>query len=98
MTNIKLDFADLEPSPIDGEFADAVKRRHAYGHLSDFGYKVIVDLGCPWLYEEMVAINHMRFFVPHEYVQAVKKLAYEYTPVIMRTDVEGRDAPLVRAD
>jgi len=31
--------------------------------------------------------------VPNEFVDAVKALAYEYTPVGMRTDVVGKDAP-----
>jgi hypothetical protein len=73
-------------------FAEAVKKRYEYKHLSDFGYQIIVVLGCPEFREELIALNHMRVTVPDKYVEAVKKLAYEYTPVVMRTDVVGSGA------
>jgi hypothetical protein len=61
-------------------------------HLTDFGRKVM-ESGCPWMYEEIVGFCHMRVIVPNEFVDAVKALAYEYTPVGMRTDGVGQDAP-----
>jgi hypothetical protein len=80
----------MEDDKQPDSFAEAVKKRHEYRHLSDFGYQIIVVLGCPEFREEPIALNHIRVTVPDEYVEAVKKLAYEYTPCIMRTDVVGK--------
>lgn len=77
------------PAP-SGEFSEAIRRRLEYKHLSDFGYKVAVELGCEFQ-EEMLGLNHFRITVPGEYVEAVKKLAYEYTSVITKIEVVARD-------
>lgn len=59
-------------------------------HLSEFGQR-IMEAGCPWMGEKMIRLGHMEITVPHEYVAAVKQLAYECVPVLHRVDVVGSD-------